>query len=178
MTTPAAYADPLGRLAAASAELASLAQQHGVPREKTAEMLAEVTHAATVDPEVERQRAQLREDWAAFQSEVSAYLSSAPQVRAQLSACVDRLADLADEVVQNAATARDLDSRGQALASWALSLGEPAQAPPQVVEAMVQGLGHQPGNLSWQRLFLAGGRGRRPAAEVLFQLMCLFRPDA
>lgn len=172
-TATPAYSEAVDRLTEASAQLAAFAEQEqGAARATTAAALsAQITHAITVDPEVERTRERVRAECDAHIEQAAAYTASAPEIIDQLSAFVDRFAALADEVVEFAAVAVEMDQRGEDLFAHARGLGEQGTAP-QVFEGVMQGLTqHAAEAMPWRRLYMAGRRGRVDVAEALGQLV-------
>jgi hypothetical protein len=62
----ATYEEAVDRLVDATTQLAAVAEQQGIAKAATAAALtAQITHAITTDPEVERQRERVRADFAA-----------------------------------------------------------------------------------------------------------------
>lgn len=175
-TATPTYGEAVDRLVDASSQLAAFAeQQQGAARAATAaELAAQITHAITVDPEVERTRERVRAECAAHLEQAAAYVGSAPEIIEKLNSFVDRLAALADEVVEFTATAAQMDRRGDALFGQAQALGEPGAAP-QVFEGVMAGLNRSDDGMAWRRLFLAGRRGRVGVVEVLSQLVSQMR---
>lgn len=179
MTTPhPGLTEAVDHLAQASAHLATIAEQHGVSRAQTAAALAqEVTYAATTDPAVEKARAELREDLAAHETEVNAYLGRTNEIRLKLLAYLDRLAALADEVVAYGAEIGSLDERGKALTDRGLQLAESVGVLPSIVQGVVHHMGKQSQDgILLTRLFLSSQRGRNATIAALADLTVRLRP--
>jgi hypothetical protein len=177
-TAPPTYGEAVDRLVDASSQLAAFAEQEqGAARAATAaELAAQITHAITTDPETERTRERVRVECAAHLEWAAAYIGSVPEIAEKLSSFVDRAAALAEEVVEFAAVAVDMDRRGVALFGQAQAVGEPGSAP-QIFESVMQGLRQHDsdGGMAWRRLFLAGRRDRSDAAHVLSELVSQMR---
>jgi hypothetical protein len=125
----------------------------------------------TTDAETEQTRERVRAECAAHIEQAAAYISCTPEIIEQLAAFVDRAAALADEVVEFAAAAAEMDRHGGDLFAQAQAVGEPGAAP-QVFEGVMQGLRQDSDDgMAWRRLYMAGRRGRMDVAEALSQLV-------